>query len=82
MRRLHRYFGSLLLGAALLAPLLTSGCAIRARDRHHEEEEEEHEHRDFRNHDQYRDFYQFQLPDTQGQRGPVITYSFAHPGRR
>lgn len=82
MRRLYRIFSSILLAAALFAPLFATGCVIHTRNRGHEEEEEqEREHRrDY--HDQYRYQYQFDLQSARGQTAPRGTYGFIGLPRR
>lgn len=82
MRTFKRSFGLFLMVAALFAPLITTGCEIHARNRHHEgEEEEEHEHRD-QYRDQYRNSIQFQLPDISGHNHSRITYRVPYPTLR
>jgi len=65
MFRTKKYLGPLVLGAVMLAPLLTSGCAARVRyydsyrgDYHRWSDREDHEYRVWlkERHYEYRDF--------------------------
>jgi hypothetical protein len=65
MFRINRCLGPLALGVAMLAPVLTNGCAARVRyyddyyhDYHHWDDREDHEYRVWlgERHYEYRDF--------------------------
>jgi hypothetical protein len=68
MRRIYGYFTSLFLVAALAAPLVCTGCAVRVRDRdyRHGQEGEELEHQQYR-HNEHRYFYQLNFIGSHGQ---------------
>ncbi|MGB7283296.1 MAG: hypothetical protein WBE13_13615 [Candidatus Acidiferrum sp.] len=84
MFRLKEYLGPLVLSAAMLAPVLTSGCAARAtyydsnyRDYHHWDDREDHAYRVWLSdrHYEYRDFKKL----NKDQQNDYWNWRHSHP---
>jgi hypothetical protein len=77
MRRVHRYISSLILAAALVAPVVNTGCAARVGvydewhgDYHHWDDHEEVVYRGYltENHRDYKPYKQLSKDDQKGYR--------------